>query len=69
MLNWASSQAQTKACKNGFKEELIVQKAILEEGVRKRECNAAQEEEEAREHLKINFKKSSQAQDKGLVCT
>lgn len=69
MLNWASSQAQTKACKNGFKEELIVQKAILEEGVRKRECSAAQEEEEAKEHLKINFKKSSQAQDKGLVCT
>lgn len=69
MLNWAGSQAQTKACKNGFKAELTVQKAILEEGVRKRECSTAQEEEEAREHLKISFKKSSEAQDKGLAHT
>lgn len=37
MPNWASSQAQTKACKAGFKEELIVQKAILE---LERECSA-----------------------------
>lgn len=55
MLNWDISQAQTKACKNRFKEELIVQKAILEEGVRKKECSAVQEEEEARKHLKIHL--------------
>lgn len=58
-----------KACKNELKEEPIAQKAILEEGARKRERSAAQEEEEAREHLKINLKKSRQAQDKGLACT
>lgn len=54
MLNWDSSQAQTKACKNRFKEELIALKAILEEGVRK-ELSAVQEEEEARKHLKIHL--------------